>query len=153
MPLPLQRRGRGTCSDEFRSWKLVSAVSASGPVLKPTFIMNSADAVRALTLAPGLNSDQVAVLLSPYMTPKTAAFLDSSSFASAAGDDIEVVISKDATVVSRAPDPAPITDSGGVSGSPTTSAWQIDAYGIRVLNTLTWAVQPGGVAAVTGVSW
>ena len=104
---------------------LVTAVEASGPVQQPTFIMNSGDAVRALTWAQGLNSDQITVLLSPYMVAKTVAFLDASSFASAAGDDLEVVISKDATLVISAPDPLPMRDAAGVSGAPTTSAFKL----------------------------
>lgn len=132
---------------------LASAVAASGPVQTPVYLMNPVDLVRALTLSPGLNSDQVTLISSPYLPAKTVVFLDASNFASASRDEPEITVSREPTLVMRSPDPAPIVNAAGVSGIPTTSTWQIDAYAIRVILDLAWGVIPTRVATVSAITW
>jgi hypothetical protein len=131
---------------------LASAVTASGPVQVPTYLMNPVDLVRALTLSPGLNSDQVTLISSPYLPAKTVVFLDASAFASAARDEPEIVISKEATLVTRS-DAVPITDAAGARGTPTLDSFQQDLFAIRILVDLTWGVIPARVATVSAVTW
>ncbi len=132
---------------------LATAVSVTGPVQRPTYILNPVDLVRALAVSPALNGEQVTLISSPYQPVKVVTFLDAASFASATRDEPEVSVSREPTLVMRSPDPAAVTDAAGVRGTPTTSTWQIDAYAIRTIIDLTWGVIPARVSSVSAVTW
>ena len=87
-------------------------------------IMNEAERVRAVTLAPGV-AVSVPIITSTVLPARTIVALDTGDFFSGAADDLDISSSIESTIVSRS-DPTPQVSAAGVAGKPTISAYQED---------------------------
>ncbi len=114
----------------------------------PVFIMAPATAI-ALAALPGA----VPVILSDSVPFRRVIAIDASDFASGSADGASFEIVDDATLV--AADPAvPIVDGAGALGNPTSSLWQLDLIGIRVIEELAWALRrTGRISYIDAVNW
>jgi hypothetical protein len=101
---------------------LAAAIPAASDLV---YVMNPADRVRALTLAPGLSG--VAIIDAPTLTAKTVIALDAADFASGEGDAPRFDLSEQATLhESDTPEPIGTPGSPNVVAAPSTSLWQQD---------------------------
>jgi hypothetical protein len=130
---------------------LAAAISAPSDLV---YIMNSADRIRAVTLAPGLLS--VPIIAAPGLTAKTVICLDAADFASAEGDAPRYDASDGGTLHEEDTTPLAIGTVGSpnVVAAPTRSLWQTDAIAIRLIQFVTWAMRRANrVSTVASVTW
>jgi len=93
-----------------------------------------------------------AVIVSVNVPLGTLILVDAAEFATAADDVPQFYVSNEATLHMDDTAPEPIND--GAAASPVISLFQQDAYGLRMLQQMNWAMRrPGLVSAVTGIQW
>jgi hypothetical protein len=119
---------------------LAGAVSGAADLV---YLMNEAELVRALTLAPGLL--RISILASPVVPPRRVIALDADDFASGGGDDFDFEVSTEAAWYTA--DPAkPIV--AATAAVPVRSLRQTDSVGLRFILHATWGTRrPGRVAS------
>ena len=117
------------------------------------YLMNPADRIRALVLAPGLLG--VTILESAAITPKMVIALDASDLVTAEGDRPSFLLSENAVLhVDDAPLAIGTPGSPATVAAPTVSLWQEDLVAIRLILFCTWGMRRSGrVAAVSAVTW
>jgi hypothetical protein len=118
------------------------------------YVMNAADRVRALAVAPGLIG--VTILEAPGLTAKTVVALDAADFVSGENDQARFDLSSQATVHAEDTAPTAIGMPGApaVVAAPSISMFQSDLVAIRMVAFLTWAMRRANrVAAVANVTW
>jgi hypothetical protein len=132
----------------------LGALAASIPnATDLVYLMNQADRVRALTLAPGLQS--VSIILAAGLAPKAVIALDAADFISGENDAPAFDFSDQATIHNDSvPLPIATTGSPNVMAAPSLSAFQQDLVVLRMLWWLVWAMRRSGrVASVASVTW
>jgi hypothetical protein len=129
---------------------LKSLLTAIQPAVLPVLLVNP---LQQIYLASS-ETDGIAVLASPHVTPGTVIMVDAASLAimlSAPG----FAISDATTVVEEDTAPPPFsTGSPAVLGAPIRSAWQTDSTMVRSVWPANWApVRTGAVSWMSGVAW
>jgi hypothetical protein len=117
------------------------------------YVMNAADRVRAITLAPGLSG--VAIIAAPPLAAGTVIALDAGDFATGEGDAPRFDLSDQATLhADDDPDPISAVGAPNVVAAPSTSLWQQDLISIRLIQRVTWAMRRSGrISFVGSVTW
>jgi hypothetical protein len=162
-----------TAADAVRPAGLRNGVAGLSPSLATAIVDKIAGDIKALIAAvspatlpvlfihplqnvylAGSETDGIAVLISPHVTPGTVIMVDAGSLAimlSAPG----FAISGDTTVVEEDTAPPPFsTGSPAVLGAPIRSAWQTDSTMVRSVWPVNWAtVRTGAVAWIGSVAW
>ncbi len=137
------------CAEDLSA--LASAIPSASALV---YAMSNEQATAAALLCPGLAS--LDVIIADTIPDGQILALDASDFASSA-DQGDLTVETDATVITD-DNPLPVsTGSSGTnatSGSPHRSLFQIDCYGVRVIEDVSWCMRRSGrVAFVSGAKW
>jgi hypothetical protein len=130
---------------------IAAAISAPSDLV---YIMNPADQIRAVTLAPGLIT--VPIITAAGLAAKQVVCVDAADFVSAEGDAPRYDASDGGTLHEEDTTPLAIATTGSpnVVAAPTRSLWQTDAVAIRLIQFVCWAMRRAGrVSTVASVTW
>jgi len=82
----------------------------------------------------------------------TLILVDAADFVTAADDVPQFKVGEESTLHMEDTEPEPIND--GAAASPVISLFQQDAFGLRMVQQMNWAMRrPGMVAVVTDIQW
>jgi hypothetical protein len=130
---------------------LAAAITAPQDLV---YIMTPADAIRAVTIAPGLLT--VPIIQAPGLTARTIVCVDAGDFVSAEGDSPRYDTSDGGVLAEDDSSPQPISTPGSpnVVAAPTRSLWQTDCVAIRLIQFVAWAMRRAGrVSTTAAVTW
>jgi hypothetical protein len=130
---------------------LIAAIPAA---IDPVLIIGPSDAIRALTLAPGLIT--VPIITAPGLTAKTVICLDGADFVSAEGDSPRFDMSDGGTLHEEDVTPLALSATGSpnVVAAPMRSLFQTDAVAIRMIQFCGWAMRRAGrVSTTSSITW
>jgi hypothetical protein len=144
---PTPNGGIEALSGDIR--QLADAVTATGPLIDPVLIVDTASEIAIRLLAP---VPPLPVIGAATVPARTAILVDAADFCSAEGDDLNFDASREALLHEET---VPLAISaGGTMASPSRSLWQTDCIALRMLQSLDWALRrPGRVAVVESITW
>jgi hypothetical protein len=108
------------------------------------FIMSSAQALAAAAINPG----GLSLIVADTVPGGTVIAVDASDFATATGDDPQILVTEEAAIVADDGDPVPAWGQ-----SQTRSLYQEDLLAIRLSESLGWATRRPGRVAFVEVQW
>jgi len=115
-------------------------------------LMNTAERLRAITLAPALSG---AILEAPTLPAKQIVGIDANDFVSAESEEPRFTISTESSIhEDDAPTALSAVGSPNTVAAPMRSLFQTDCVALRGISFVDWILRrPNRIATITGVTW
>ena len=134
---------------------LVNAITAAGGGRRIMLFMSPGKASKVPLLAPGIGSP-LEIVPAPSLPAATIVAVDPGGFVTGFGSEPRIDVSRETTLHYEDTSPSQISTVGtpNTVAAPSRSLYQIDAYALRLILPVAWAVRaPGLVQTISNVTW
>lgn len=134
---------------------LVNAITAAGGGRRIMLFMSPGKASKVRLLAPGIGFP-LEIVPAPSLPAATIVAVDPGGFVTGFGSEPRIDVSRETTLHYEDTSPSQISTVGtpNTVAAPSRSLYQIDAYALRLILPVAWAVRaPGLVQTISNVTW